>query len=142
MKARLLVFFQFLLIFLVLFSGPLFPSAMIFVTIEIGGVAIGIWAIFEQGIGNFHIRPANKVGARLIDEGIYKWVRHPMYLAIIVTLSPLLADHFTYFRLFSFIALLFVLVLKLEYEEKQLLRHFSTYPEYQKHSWKLIPFVF
>ncbi len=142
MIPKLLVFLQFTGIFLVIILGKVFPSGYLYFAIESLGIILGLWAIFEQRPGNFNITPTNKAGARLITRGPYRYIRHPMYLAIILALTPLIIDHYSLMRLISGIALLFVLILKLEYEERQLVKHFEGYDEYRKKSWKLVPMVY
>ena len=142
MIPRLLVFLQFLVIFLFLLSGNIFPLHFPEILIIGLGIFLGMWAIFEQKPGNFNIKPTNKKGALLIESGPYRFIRHPMYLSIIIALTPLAFAHFNWLRMALGLLLLTVLILKLEYEEKQLIRHFQQYAHYKSKTWKLIPFVY
>ncbi len=47
------------------------------------GIAIGVWAVTANRPGNFNIRPEPRPGARLIEQGPYRWIRHPMYTAVL-----------------------------------------------------------
>lgn len=139
---EILVTAQFTAIVVILLCGRVTASAYYYFIPELSGVLLGIWAITEQKPGNFNISPRNRAGARLITSGPYKHIRHPMYLAIILTLSPLIIDHFNYCRLIAGIILLAVLIIKLNYEELQLRENFPGYAEYAKKSRKLIPWVY
>lgn len=41
------------------------------------------WAVSANRPGNFNIHPAPRVGGTLVERGPYRWVRHPMYSAVI-----------------------------------------------------------
>ncbi|MCF8228518.1 MAG: isoprenylcysteine carboxylmethyltransferase family protein [Bacteroidales bacterium] len=142
MIPKLLVFFQFIGIALVILSGRVIPSGYAYFAISSLGVILGLWAIFEQKPGNFNITPTNKSGARFVTKGPYKYIRHPMYLAIIIAFVPLIIDHYNTWRLLSGFFLLIVLIIKLEYEEKKLMKQFAGYKEYKRRSWKILPPVY
>lgn len=40
------------------------------------------WAVWANRPGNFNIRPAPRAGARLVTQGPYRLIRHPMYTAV------------------------------------------------------------
>lgn len=138
----ILVFMQLSCLLVIFLTGPLLASGVILLIIEILGLVLGIWAILAHGGYNFRIAPVHKEGARLITKGPYALVRHPMYLAIILLVTPLIIDQFTWLRLGIGIVLLAVLLLKLEYEERQLVRAFEGYEAYRKGTWKLVPGVY
>lgn len=79
---------------------------------------------------------------KLIDTGLYGMVRHPMYLAtIFLFLSmPLILG-----SLFSFLVFLlypFIIIKRLNNEEKVLEKDLKGYKEYKKKvKYKLIPFI-
>jgi len=89
-----------------------------------------------------NITPMVKDGAHLVTSGIYKFVRHPMYLALIIAVIPLIVDYFTWFRGIIFLTLIVTLFAKIKYEEALLIISFPKYLDYQKKSWRLIPYVY
>lgn len=82
-------------------------------------------------------------GHRLVTEGYYKHIRHPIYLGEIgrifgwaITLSSL------YGLVFMMLGLAFLLI-RIEIEEKMLINAFGEeYKEYQRNTKKLIPFLY
>ena len=50
----------------------------------LAGLLLGLWAVASNRPGNFNIRPAPKAGGRLVQHGPYRWVRHPMYSALLL----------------------------------------------------------
>src|SRR5690606_17426054 len=47
------------------------------------GVLLGLWALSSNRLGNFNIRPAPRAGGTLVQQGPYRWIRHPMYTSVI-----------------------------------------------------------
>jgi protein-S-isoprenylcysteine O-methyltransferase Ste14 len=65
-----------------------------------------------------------------------------MYIAQIIAILPLVIDYFSWYRLAALAILLIDLLVKIEYEEKQLIAHFPEYAEYQKKTKKIIPAIY
>ncbi|PLX07296.1 MAG: hypothetical protein C0598_13265 [Marinilabiliales bacterium] len=133
---------QLLSLFYLLVSGPIIADSINGFLIEIAGIFLGLLAIYIMKPGNFNIRPLIKTGGVLITSGPYRIIRHPMYTAQIVAIIPLVAESFSYYRLAVLFILTTVLIIKIEFEEKQLLKHFEGYKEYKKTTKKLIPYIY
>ena len=138
----LLTFMQISSLIYLLVSGPRIANDYGGMLVESAGLFLGLLAIFQMGIGNFNITPRVKKDGVLVTTGIYGIIRHPMYLAQLVLLLPLLVDYFSYLRLLVWLLLLAVLLLKIRFEEKRLSAHFEGYSDYQAKTKKLIPFLF
>lgn len=81
-------------------------------------------------------------GSALVTAGLYRWVRHPMYLgqAAIAVGAPLtLGCRWT---LVLTVAVLIVLAVRVVLEEGALARTFPEYSRYAAKSKRLVPFVF
>lgn len=46
------------------------------------GATLGAWALQANRPGNFNIRPAPRAGGKLVMDGPYRWIRHPMYTSV------------------------------------------------------------
>lgn len=137
-----MVSIQFGMIFAILLTGRTFADTMPLLITELFGIFLAVWAILSMKIGNFNIRPIVKQEGVFVEKGPYKFIRHPMYSSIFVSLSPLVIDDFSYLR-FAFLFILFVnLCIKCHFEEELLLRHFPQYKDYMKRTKRIIPFVY
>jgi len=101
---------------------------------------IGIWAIFIMKF-NFNIAPDVLNDTKLVVQGPYKFIRHPMYTSVLGLALCYVIDSFTIFNLIMFIVLSIDLIMKLNYEEKMLEKRFAEYSEYKKMTKRIIPYV-
>jgi protein-S-isoprenylcysteine O-methyltransferase Ste14 len=142
LKAYTFVFLQFVSLFAILFTAPLMAYSIHGLLLEGGGVFIGVLAILTMRIGNFNVAPLPKQGGVIITKGVYKYLRHPMYLAQLLAVAGLVADYFSWFRLAVLILLAITLLFKLHFEERQLIPHYAGYEVYMKKSLRLIPYIY
>ena len=138
----LLVFIQFAGLAFIFISGPVFSQNLVFLVVEIIGVLLGFWAIIAMKLDNLRIYPDIKENAKLVVSGPYKVIRHPMYFAIILTITPLIINYYDWIRSLVGLIILIDLIFKLNYEEKLLLNNFSEYKNYTKNTFRLIPFIY
>jgi protein-S-isoprenylcysteine O-methyltransferase Ste14 len=109
---------------------------------EMLGIALGAWSLATMKPKYMHPLPEPRKDARLVTSGPYRWLRHPMYTAVLVATLALVIDHPTPVRWIAWLILLADLVVKLEYEETLLARRFADYAAYRQRTKRLIPFVY
>jgi|AAUQ01.1.fsa_nt_gi protein-S-isoprenylcysteine O-methyltransferase Ste14 len=134
---KFLVFLQFSLI-AILVALSFTKLTPLRVLIFLIGAVVGLVAIFTNRLGNFTIQPIIKDGAKLVTNGIYSYVRHPMYLSVTIMMSAFVTDKITFIL---FLALFLVLYLKARREEKLWLAKNPEYQEYKKRTKFIIPFL-
>jgi len=143
MKSTILVFLQFFIIFLMLLplgtpmQYPYVGALLVLLGLVVGGAAIG-----AHKRGNFNIRPDIKESCELVTSGIYRFVRHPMYLSVLLMMLGVSVAYFTYYEFVLFGILLLVLLTKLFYEEHLWQCHTEAYEAYKRRTKRLIPFLF
>jgi protein-S-isoprenylcysteine O-methyltransferase Ste14 len=142
MTSRLLVGIQFLSLAVLGLSGPLVASGPILPVVQLAGIAVGVWAIATQGIGNFNVRPDPVAEGRLVTTGPYRVVRHPMYAALFLAVLPVVIQHPSFLRWAVAVALIVDIVVKISFEERLLRLTHSGYAAYCARSWKLIPLIY
>lgn len=105
-------------------------------------VVLGLWALGHNRWGNFNIRPELRAGARLVTGGPYRWVRHPMYVSVLLGTGALVYADARGWRIALLALLAAVLVAKAAREEDYLRAAFPEYAAYAARTWRLVPFVY
>lgn len=136
------VLIQFFCLGVIGVTGPLLADGPLLLLVEFGGLSLGIWAVMVMRIGHFHIAPDPLSWSRFVNQGPYRFVRHPMYLALLLTTLPLIISYPSPGRIGIWILLLADLVLKIGFEERLLLKHFPEYSVYQKKTARLLPGIY
>ena len=145
------VVIQGILIGLILF-GPqgslLISSKSLVAVLQSCGIAIGLLACLIMAIAAINLGknltplPCPKDGAVLIQTGLYRYVRHPIYFGVLLAaLAWLLIFPGVYILAYS-ICLFLLFDIKARREEMWLLERFPTYRAYQAEVKKLIPGIY
>ena len=86
--------------------------------------------------------PRPKDNVELVQAGLYRWVRHPIYFGVIVlSLGWGLIQQSTLVWLYVLIIAIFFDI-KSRKEEHWLCERFSEYPKYQGRVRKLVPWIY
>ena len=136
------VLIQFICLGLIAITGPLIANSPVLLGAELLGIFLGLWAVLVMRIGNFNVTPTVMAGAKLVEGGPYRFIRHPMYAALLLVTLPLVLDSFSLLRLSIWLVLLVDLVLKLRHEEQLLASEVEGYPGYVSRTKKLLPLIF
>ena len=126
----------------ILLSGPWVAGNGWFFTLELSGILLVAWATFAMQVKNINVFPEVRAGSRLVTHGPYRWIRHPMYAALLLIMLALVCESFSYWRGFWWILLAADLVAKLSYEERLLGDVFDDYEAYRLRTWRLVPWIF
>jgi protein-S-isoprenylcysteine O-methyltransferase Ste14 len=106
------------------------------------GALLGLWALSSNRPGNFNIRPTPREGGQLVRQGSYRWIRHPMYSAVIACgLACALASS-SLWGWASLAALVSVLATKASLEEHWMLARHPGYAAYRMRTWRFLPGIF
>lgn len=138
--SRLLVALQFGLIALIALRVEPARIGPVFVVLLVAGLAVGAWALAANRPGNFNIRPELKEGGMLVTHGPYRWVRHPMYLAVMLAMAAFcVAGDALQWGMWA--ALLGVLAAKARLEERGLVVAHPGYAGYRARTRAILPFI-
>jgi len=93
---------------------------------------------------NTYLSPVVKIdekrGHSVVTTGPYRFVRHPMYSAVIILLFAVPVALGSRFALIPAFLLAILLVLRTYFEDRTLYRELPGYPEYtQKTTYRLLP---
>lgn len=102
-------------------------------------VAVGLAAVKANRPGNFNIHPEPRAGGRLVEHGIYAWIRHPMYSALLLLALAAIAVAPTLPTLVSAAALAVVLWAKSSLEERWMAERHPGYAAYRARTRRFVP---
>jgi len=143
MKSKILVFVQFATILLMLLplgtKTTYLYSGLVFIVIS---AVVGIAALSVNKLDNFNIRPDIKEDCTLVKEGIYAYIRHPMYTSVLVGMFGVMLVYFNIYMLSVYGVLFVNMFVKMFYEESLWHCHSGEYLEYTQNTSRLIPKVF
>jgi protein-S-isoprenylcysteine O-methyltransferase Ste14 len=137
-----LVAIQFACLIAIALTGPILARNPLLLAMEMVALLLGAWAIQTARIGNVNVVPDPRQGAVLVQSGPYRWIRHPMYAALLLGALALVLASPSALRWGLWIVLLIDLVVKLHYEERMLLAHFVGYGAYKAASKRLLPYIY
>lgn len=100
-------------------------------------------AIRASKAAGLHVAFSTSTGASLLSSGIYRLVRHPLYLSyVIYWLSWCLTLGFHFLSSLVFVVLLALYVLSMRMEERELERNFGReYRDYRRRTSLLLPHI-
>jgi protein-S-isoprenylcysteine O-methyltransferase Ste14 len=107
-----------------------------------GGAVLGAWALYCNRPGNFNIRPIPRVGGHLVQQGPYRWIRHPMYTAVILCGLACAWVLGSATGWLAWAALVTVLAVKATLEERWMLDQHPDYAAYRTRTWRFVPGLF
>ena len=123
------------------FQKALLGTGPVTIGIQIASMLLLLWARITFGWRSFHAT-ANPTAGGLMTRGPYRFLRHPIYAAIICALWAGIAPHFS--TNCSLVALLAsaLLVVRMFAEEQLLQEEYPEYAEYARHTSRMLPFLY
>jgi protein-S-isoprenylcysteine O-methyltransferase Ste14 len=136
----ILVLLQFVCIAVLVFGGgwllPWWAWALFAI-----GIIVFLLAGSSLGNNNLTVMPAPRKGNSLSKRGIYRLVRHPMYLSVLFCGAAVALGAPSTWRWAALVAVVFDLVLKIRHEERHLTALHPEYPQVMKGVARLLPGV-
>lgn len=138
---------QFILfaIYIVPFSYMNFSSLMLFKIIGIAlviiGIIMGLLSVLQLS-KNLSPFPTPVAGGSLIQTGLYKYIRHPIYTSILFTFIGYGLYTASGYKLGVTVVLFTLFEFKSRYEEEKLSAIFSEYQVYKKSTGRFLPRIF
>jgi protein-S-isoprenylcysteine O-methyltransferase Ste14 len=105
------------------------------------GVQVGAWALAYNRPGNFNIRPVPRDGGVLIEHGPYRWIRHPMYTAVIAGGAACAWAAGVWWASLAAAALAVVLLAKALIEERAMRLRHPQYAAYCARTRRFVPML-
>jgi protein-S-isoprenylcysteine O-methyltransferase Ste14 len=129
-------------IIFILLTGPIVSTNFILFSFQFLAIVILFVAVWQMRRTKYYRVPDIGKQGELVKNGIYKYIRNPMYLSELLFCGVLIINSFSVYRLIVFFLFLANFISKIQYEEILLNTYFKEFVKYKKTSWKLIPFLY
>jgi len=110
------------------------------ISIQVFSVALIFWSRLTLGVRSFHLA-ANPTEGKLITHGPYRWLRHPIYAALIYFSGACLISFPYEWTLLSVIMITGGLFMRMILEEKSLRSTYPDYDAYCRKAKRIIPYL-
>lgn len=143
----ILVVLQGVLLILYVWEVPLMELALPMylkgtgLVIAIFGFLLFVVALLQLN-KNLSPFPTPKKNSQLIQNGIYKYIRHPIYTGILLSCAGYSLYDDSSFKILITFLLLLLFSIKSKYEEKKLIQKFKNYKTYMKTTGRFLPRLF
>lgn len=114
------------------------PLALAFAA---GALAVGVWTLAHNRPGNFNVHPEPHARGRLVTGGPYRYMRHPMYTAVLLFAAAETAAYMDPWKLLASALLFAVLLGKARIEEHRLAERYPEYPAYAARVKRFVPWL-
>lgn len=108
--------------------------------VQIAAVVLMIAARIAFGARSFHAA-ANPTEGGLVTRGPYRWLRHPIYAAILYFVWAAALDHHSWQSIAAALIITAGAILRMMAEEALLIEKYPEYAAYRARTARVIPFV-
>ena len=123
------------------FTRSLFAVSPVVIACQVSGFLLMIWARITFGRRSFHAA-ANPTAGGLVKTGPYRYLRHPIYTAVLLFAWPP-AIHSGLPLALAFAALISAgAIIRMLCEEHLLVQQYPDYGTYARTTKRMVPFVF
>lgn len=122
-------------------NHELFGSGPVTIAIQACAAALMIWARITFGMRSFH-GAANPTAGGLVRNGPYKYIRHPIYAAILYFLWAGIAAHPSLVSAATGLFATLMLAVRIIAEEKLVMGTYPEYREYARTTSRIVPFIY
>ena len=122
-------------------ARSVFSASPAVITVQAGAVLLMLWARRTFGRRSFHLA-ANPTEGGLVTNGLYRYIRHPIYAAVCLFIGAGAAAHWSWSAGLSSGLVLAGAVLRIFCEEPLVAARYPQYAQYKAATWRMIPYVY
>jgi protein-S-isoprenylcysteine O-methyltransferase Ste14 len=121
-------------------TGNLFTAAPLVIVLQAAAVLLSVWARRSFQAGAFRVAAAP--GAEtMILRGPYRFIRHPMYAAVLLFMWSGIGTHLSIFTVVIGVVITAMVVARIFTEERLLQTTYPEYHHYMRKTKALVPYV-
>lgn len=128
-------------VFFLIENHYVFSANPLAITVQVFAAGLMVWARITFGIRSFHAA-ANTTSGKLVTNGPYRWLRHPIYASLIYFFWASVIAHPVIETIAAVILISGGLFARMLLEEKFLSVTYPDYAAYCKRTKRIIPFLF
>ena len=119
----------------------LFCTAPAGIVVQALAVLLMVWARLTFGRRSFHVGATPTAGG-LVTTGPYRFVRHPIYAAILLFVWMGIAANLSPVSVALGLVVTAMLWLRISFEEPLVRQRYPEYAEYARRTKRVVPFIF
>ena len=123
------------------FRNALLGVGPVTMAIQVAACFLMGWARLTFGLRSFHAA-ANPTAGGLVTRGPYRYLRHPIYSAVLYFLWTGIAAHPSQTHIVVAMLASTLLGVRMLAEERLLLGKYPEYADYARHTRRVLPFLF
>lgn len=123
------------------YTQSLFGHGPVSIGLQAVAVLLMIWARVTFGLRSFHFE-ANPTEGGLVTTGPYRYMRHPIYAAVLLFLWTGVAVNASPLSVALGLAATAMLGLRILFEERLVRQRYPEYDDYARRTKRVIPFIF
>ena len=145
MSPKILSVLAFLVLLAVLvylfYVGQIFGNGPVTIGLQVAAFLLMVWARITFGSRSFHAA-ANPTAGGLVTTGPYRYVRHPIYAAILLFFGAAIAAYPSWTNAMLGLVVFGALLVRMLSEEKLVTAQYPEYAEYARTTKRVLPGAF
>lgn len=127
-------------VLVLLFRRELFANQPAGLIVQVAASLLMLWARLTLGMRSFHAG-ANPTEGGLVTSGPYRFIRHPIYSAILFLVWAAALSHVSIVSIVARVLATAAVAVRIASEERLLLQRYPEYAAYAARTRRVVPFV-